>query len=91
MACSECARGSRREVLRSFWRQVSNEDKRQLATGSVALVGATAGWGVMGLMGGLVGMFLGGCVGGIVGLTRYQSTAGRMAETKQLTRGELPQ
>ena len=91
MACSECAGESRREVLRSFWRQVSNEDKRQLATGSVALAGAVAGWSVTGLMGGLVGMFLGGCAGGIFGLARYQSAAGSMAETKPLTTGELPQ
>ncbi len=72
MACSRCAGESRREALRDFWRQVGNEDKRQFTTGSVALVGAAAGWGVTGLLGGLVGMFLGGCVGGMVGLARYK-------------------
>ena len=75
MACSRCVGESRREELRSFWRQVSNEDKRQFATGSVALGGAVAGWGVTGLLGGLVGLFLGGCAGGILGLARYKDEA----------------
>ena len=86
MACSRCVEESRRDELRSFWRQVSNEDKRQIATGSVALVGLAVGWGVTGLLGGLVGMFLGGCVGGILGMSRYKDGVGALAGVKPLTR-----
>ena len=78
MACSRCAGELRREELRGFWQQMRNEDKRQFATGSVALAGAAAGWGVAGLLGGLVGIFLGGCVGGILGLARYKSADGAL-------------
>ena len=90
MVCLRCSEESKREELRSFWRQVSNEDKRQFATGSVALVGAAAGWGVTGLLGGLVGMFLGGCVGGILGLARYKDGVGTLAGVKPLERRGLP-
>lgn len=86
MACSRCVEESRREELRSFWRQVSNEDKRQIATGSVALVGSAVGWGVTGLLGGLVGMFLGGCVGGILGLSRYKDGLGTLARVRPRAR-----
>ena len=90
MACSRCVKESCREELRSFWRQVSNDDKRQFATGSVALAGSAVGWAVTGLLGGLVGMFLGGCVGGILGMARYKDGIGVLAGAKPMTRRGLP-
>lgn len=90
MACSRCAEESRRDGLRSFWEQVSNDDKRQFATGSAALLGSAVGWGVQGLLGGLVGMFLGGCMGGMAGMTRYKDGVGAASATKSEAGTGLP-